>query len=151
MSRRRQNGAGGLNVAGADGTAADGLPGVRIDKWLWAARFFKTRGLAQQAIESGHVLLGGERVKLSRLVRHGDEVMVRIGEIQRTVQVAGLSDVRGPAPVAQRLYEETPQSIRLRVEAQAQRALQAEPADAIEHGRPTKRDRRLMQRVSWER
>jgi len=120
---------------------------VRIDKWLWAARFFRTRGLAQGAIEAGHVLVGGERVKLARPVRVGDEVQVRAAEARRTVRVLAVSDVRGPASVAQRMYEETPESVRRRVEAQALRALNAEPAQAIEQGRPTKRDRRMLERL----
>lgn len=121
--------------------------GIRIDKWLWAARFFKTRGLAQDEIEKGRVLLAGERVKPARVVRVGDELRVRAGDAERTVIVLGLSDRRGPAPVAQALYEETPESIRARVEAQARRALYREPSEAIEHGRPTKRDRRLLEQL----
>ena len=121
--------------------------GIRIDKWLWAARFFKTRGLAQDEIERGRVLLAGERVKPARVVRVGDELRVRAGDVERTVIVIGLSDRRGSAPVAQALYEETPESIRARVEAQARRALYREPSEAIEHGRPTKRDRRLLEQV----
>jgi ribosome-associated heat shock protein Hsp15 len=120
---------------------------VRIDKWLWAARFFKTRGLAQAAIGEGKVLVGGERVKLARPARIGDEVRLRIGDIERTVRVLALSDVRGPAPVAQRLYEETEESVRRRVQEQARRALYAEPAHTIERGRPTKRDRRRIERM----
>ena len=121
--------------------------GIRIDKWLWAARFFKTRGLAQDEIEKGRVLLSGERVKPARVVRVGDELHVRTGDVERTVIVMGLSDRRGPAPAAQALYEETPESIRARVEAQARRALFREPSDTIEHGRPTKRDRRLLEQL----
>lgn len=121
---------------------------LRIDKWLWAARFYKSRGLAREAIEGGRVLVGGERVKPSRQVRLGDLVRVRgAGDLERTVVVRGISGQRGPAPVAQDLYEETPESVRARVEAQARRALAAEPADAIEHGRPTKRDRRRIERL----
>ena len=120
---------------------------LRIDKWLWAARFFKTRGLAREAIEGGRVLVGGDRIKPSRLVRIGDEIRVRGPEVERTVRVAGLSGMRGPAPVAQALYEETEDSVRARVEAQARRALGADPAAAIEHGRPTKRDRRQIDKV----
>ncbi len=121
--------------------------GLRIDKWLWAARFFKTRGLAQTAIDNGRVLVGDERVKLSRPVRLGDEILVRVGEHERAVIVRGLSDRRGPASEAQHMYEETAESIRKRVEAQARRALFQEPAQAFEHGRPTKRDRRRIDRV----
>lgn len=120
---------------------------LRIDKWLWAARFFKTRGLAREAIEGGRVLVGGDRVKPSRQVRVGDEIRVRGPEVERTVRVAGLSGQRGPAPVALALYEETEASIRARVEAQARRALAADPAAAQEHGRPTKRDRRRIERL----
>ena len=85
--------------------------GLRIDKWLWAARFFKTRGLAQTAIDNGRVLVGDERVKLSRPVRLGDEILVRVGEHERAVIVRGLSDRRGPASEAQHMYEETAESI----------------------------------------
>jgi ribosome-associated heat shock protein Hsp15 len=87
-------------------------------------------------------------VKPSRQVRPGDRVRVRgAGDVERTVVVLALSGQRGPAPVAQALYEETPESVRARVEAQARRALAAEPAEAIEHGRPTKRDRRRIERL----
>lgn len=120
---------------------------IRIDKWLWAARFFKTRSLAQAAVESGRVLVGGDRVKPSRAVRLGDRITVVAGDFTRTVAVMGLSSVRGPAPVAQALYEETPESVSARVRAQALRALQPEPAHSIEHGRPTKRDRRRIDRL----
>lgn len=120
---------------------------LRIDKWLWAARFFKTRGLAREAVEAGRVLLGGERIKPSRPLRLGDELRIRSGDLDRTVRVAGLSAQRGPAPVAQRLYEETEDSVRARVEWLARKALAAEPAAAIERGRPTKRDRRLIERL----
>jgi ribosome-associated heat shock protein Hsp15 len=124
--------------------------GLRIDKWLWAARFFKTRGLAQTAIDHGRVLVAGERVKLSRPVRPGDEVRIRVGDHERTVIVRGLSDRRGPASEAQTLYEETPESIRRRVEEQARRALFHEPGHDLGHGRPTKRDRRRIDRVRSE-
>lgn len=119
---------------------------LRIDKWLWAARFFKTRGLAQTAIETGRVLVAGERVKLARAIHVGDRVQVRIGDIGREVIVRELSGQRGPAPVAQRLYEETPESVRARVEAVARKALYKEPSVALEGGRPTKRNRRDLER-----
>jgi len=122
-------------------------PGLRIDKWLWAARFFKTRALSQDAVENGRVLVGGDRVKPARTLRIGDLVHVRVGDLARTVVVRELSDRRGPAPQAQLLYEETPESIRDRVAAQARRALEQEPSHAIEHGRPTKRDRRQLERL----
>ncbi len=120
---------------------------LRIDKWLWAARFFKSRGLAQEALTAGRVLVGGERVKLARPVRLGDQVWVRIGDFERTVVVRELQARRGSASIAQAMYEETAESIRKRVEAQARRALYQEPSDAIEHGRPTKRDRRRIERI----
>ncbi|HMN80345.1 MAG TPA: RNA-binding S4 domain-containing protein [Burkholderiaceae bacterium] len=122
------------------------MDGVRIDKWLWAARFFKTRTLAQEAIEAGRVLIGGERVKLARPVHIGDDVTIRIGDVLRVVTVMGLSDQRGPAPVAQNLYEETPESARLRAEAAAERRLFPEPGAPDEPRRPPQRDRRDLDR-----
>jgi ribosome-associated heat shock protein Hsp15 len=119
---------------------------MRIDKWLWAARFFKTRGLAQDAIEAGRVLVEGERVKTARMLRVGERVYVRVGEVERTVVARELSEHRGPAPVAQRLYEETPESVSAREAARERRRLFSEPARAIE-GRPTKRDRRALDRA----
>lgn len=129
--------------------AAIGAPiaEVRIDKWLWAARFYKTRSLAQQAIDSGRVLVGGERVKLSRLTRVGDELRIRVGDDERTVNVLQVSGHRGPASAAQSLYRESPESIARRVQRQQARRLLVEPAAAIEGGRPTKRDRRRLGRV----
>lgn len=120
---------------------------LRIDKWLWAARFFKTRALAQAAVESGRVLVAGERVKASRALRLGDELLVRTGDLARTVIVLALHDRRGPASEAQALYEETQESVRSRVEALARRALEQDPAQAIDQGRPTKRDRRRIDRL----
>jgi ribosome-associated heat shock protein Hsp15 len=117
---------------------------VRIDKW-WAARFFKTRSLAQHAIDNGRVLVGGERVKLSRAVREGDEIEIRIGEMRKTVVVRDVSDQRRAAPIAQALYEETAESVRARVDEIARRALYREPAAQVP-GRPTKRDRRDLDR-----
>ena len=119
---------------------------VRLDKWLWAARFFKTRGLAQEAIDSGRVSVGDARVKPARAVHVGDSITLRTGETPRTVKVLVVSGVRGSAPVAQALYEETDESVRLRVQAQARRALAPEPALAIDGGRPTKRERRAIDR-----
>jgi len=120
---------------------------VRIDKWLWAARFFKTRALAQDAIEHGQVLIGDDRVKLARPVRLGDQIRVRIADSERTVVVCGLSDQRGPAPVAQSLYEETDESVRNGAQRAAWRRANPEPAHAIRGGRPTKRDRRDLERL----
>ena len=122
------------------------MTGVRIDKWLWAARFFKTRSLATEEVHKGHVQVNGADVKASREVRVGDQVVVVQAKLPRTLTVLGLSDQRGSAPVAQQLYEETADSKLLR-EAQAERRrLAPEPALAIEGGRPTKRDRRDLQK-----
>ncbi|MEZ5658521.1 MAG: RNA-binding S4 domain-containing protein [Burkholderiaceae bacterium] len=120
---------------------------VRIDKWLWAARFFKTRGLAQTAIENGRVLVAGERVKRARTLQGGELLRVRTGDIEREVKVLGLSEQRGPAPVAQQLYEETDESIARREAARRDRRVFLDPAAVIASGRPTKRDRRLMEQL----
>ncbi|MGA0609197.1 RNA-binding S4 domain-containing protein [Caldimonas sp. KR1-144] len=123
--------------------------GVRLDKWLWAARFFKTRSLAAEEIAKHRVQVNGQVAKASRELKPGDEVVLRQGQEPRTVIVRALSHVRGPAPVAQQLYEETPESLAAR-EAQAQRRrLAPEPAATIEQGRPTKRDRRQL--ADWQR
>lgn len=122
---------------------------MRIDTWLWAARFFKTRGLAQDAIEHGRVLVGGERVKNARVLRVGERVTVRVGEVERQVDVLGLSDRRGPASDAQALYAETSDSVAAREAARERRRWYTEPAHAIE-GRPTKRDRRALERARGE-
>ena len=119
---------------------------VRLDKWLWAARFYKTRGLAQTAVEKGQVLVEGERVKVARNLKVGERLSISIGDSQRQLEVASLSDVRCSAPIAQALYRETPESVARR-EAQAQRRkLYKEPARDIV-GRPTKRDRRDLARA----
>jgi ribosome-associated heat shock protein Hsp15 len=117
---------------------------LRIDKWLWAARFYKTRTLASEEVARGRVTLNGQEVKPAREVKPGDTVALRQGAVVRTVVVKGLSGVRGPAPVAQQLYEETPESIRAREAAAEQRRLAPEPALSIEQGRPTKRGRREL-------
>jgi len=117
---------------------------VRIDKWLWAARFFKTRTAATDAVVGGRVHLNGARVKPSRDVFPGDTVEVRIGHQQWTVVVRGLSEKRGSASIAATLYEETPESAALR----AQRALEARmsrPLGADLGMRPTKQDRRRIE------
>jgi ribosome-associated heat shock protein Hsp15 len=120
---------------------------VRIDKWLWAARFFKTRSAAQQAIEGGKVKLNGERTKPAKDLRPGDRLVIQIRGFEWDVEVLQLSAQRGPAPVARTLYVETEES-------QAKRALEVEkrrrfnePASTIQ-GRPTKRDRRVLDR--WQ-
>lgn len=120
------------------------LQAVRIDKWLWAARFFKTRTLAQEAVELGRVRLDGSRAKSSREVRPGDRLEITRGEEKFTVYVEALSTARGPAAVAQTLYRETDESRILREENAAMRKLAAEPALAIKKGRPTKRDARRI-------
>lgn len=120
---------------------------LRIDKWLWAARFFKTRSLAQAAVEGGKVRLNGDRVKSSREVKVGDELVIQAGDLTWTVTVAGLSNQRGPAPVARQLYREDAESETARQQQIASRKFQADPGSAIK-GRPTKRDRRLIHRFS---
>lgn len=119
---------------------------IRIDKWLWAARFFKTRSLATDEVHKGHVQVNGEDVKASREVRLGDKVVVLQAKVPRTVLVKGLSGQRGSATAAQMLYEETPESLAQRAHIAEQRRLSPEPALAIEGGRPTKRDRRDLQK-----
>lgn len=121
----------------------------RLDKWLWAARFYKTRGLATEEVGKGRVTLNGQACKPAREVKPGDLLEIRQGPVVRTVQVLALSAMRGPAPAAQALYEETPQSLALREQAAAARKLGPEPAQAIEQGRPTKRDRRKL--ADWNR
>ena len=117
--------------------------GVRIDKWLWAARFFKTRSLASQAVAGGKVHVNGGRVKPAKTVGVGDCLRIQRGEAEYVVVVRGLSDKRGPAPQAQQLYEETEASLQAREADREQRRLLA--ADrAAPSGRPSKRDRRLI-------
>lgn len=122
---------------------------VRLDKWLWAARFYKTRALAAEEVGRGRVMVNGQPAKASRELRVGDELVLRQPPQQRTLRVLALSTTRGPAPAAQALYGETPESIAQRLHATEQRRLGAEPAVAIEQGRPTKRDRRRL--ADWER
>jgi ribosome-associated heat shock protein Hsp15 len=117
---------------------------LRIDKWLWAARFYKTRTLAVEEIGKGRVEVNGQEVKPAREVKVGDTVSLRQAQVARTVVVKGLSGVRGPAPVAQQLYEETPASVQAREQAAEQRRYAPEPALSIEQGRPTKRGRREL-------
>lgn len=120
---------------------------LRIDKWLWAARFFKTRSLAADAVDKGHVRLNGDTVKTSKEVRVGDHVMVEIERLRWEVEVRGICDVRGPASIAQTLYEETAESATARTAELERRKTFHEPA-AEHHGRPTKRDRRVIDRFS---
>jgi ribosome-associated heat shock protein Hsp15 len=120
---------------------------LRIDKWLWAARFYKTRALAVEEIDKGRVKVNGIEVKPAREVKSGDTVSLRQGQVNRTVVVRGISSQRGSAPVAQQLYQETEESLRLKAEAAEQRRLAGDPAGAQEHGRPTKRDRRTLDKA----
>ncbi len=123
----------------------ESLARLRIDKWLWAARFFKTRSLAQDAVEGGKARLNGERVKPSREVKVGDTLLIQVGEYSWTVSVLALSDRRGPAPVARALYREEEASRAARERQIETRQWVADPGSAIK-GRPTKRDRRLIHR-----
>jgi len=119
-------------------------PSVRLDVWLWAARFYKTRALAKDAVTLGKVELGGQRAKPSRTVRVGDALLVQRGEERFEIAVRGLSDQRGPASVAQALYEESPESQQRRAEARALRAAQRTGYRPPET-KPDKRARRLIQ------
>ncbi|WP_454695359.1 RNA-binding S4 domain-containing protein [Achromobacter aegrifaciens] len=120
---------------------------IRLDKWLWAARFYKTRSLAVQEIGKGRVLVNDQPAKPAREVAPGDLVTVRKEDPALHVRVMGVSEVRGPAPVARQLYEETPESVAARERASEMRRLAPEPALGIEAGRPTKRDRRLIDQM----
>lgn len=115
---------------------------TRIDKWLWAARFFKTRSLATDAVNRGHVQMQQQDIKPSREVKVGDTLTIWQAKVPHTVVVQGISEQRGPAPIAQQLYAETPESIQQRAVVAENRRLSPEPALSLEHGRPTKRDRR---------
>ena len=123
---------------------------LRIDKWLWAARFYKTRSLATEEIDKGRVRINDTEVKPAKEVKVGDTVALRQGPVTRTLVVRGISDKRGGAPIAQLLYAELEDSIKLREQLAEQHRL--EPANSQEHGRPTKRDRRSIDKVtdkSW--
>ena len=120
---------------------------VRLDKWLWAARFYKTRSLASEAIDKGRVRLNGQPTKPARELKPGDTLELRNGPAFRTVTVKALSNARGPAPVAAPLYEETPESLAQRLAAAELRRLAPEPAQTLTQGRPTKRDRRELQQT----
>lgn len=124
---------------------------VRLDKWLWAARFFKTRALAVEAIGGGKVTMSGDRVKPARPLQLGELLSVRLGPYEHVVRVTGLSERRGPASVAATLYDETPESRAAREKLSEQ--LRMAPAAFVyeEKGRPTKRDRREIERFRDER
>lgn len=130
--------------------SGEGPGRVRVDKWLWAARFYKTRSLAADAIGGGKVEVNGERVKQAKLVQLGDEIRLRLGPFEHVVVVRGVSERRGPATVAATLYEETPASIAARAKHAEQ--LRMAPAAFVyeDKGRPTKRDRREIERFRDE-
>jgi ribosome-associated heat shock protein Hsp15 len=117
--------------------------GVRLDKWLWAARFFKTRSLATDAVDRGKVTVNGDRVKPARAVRIGDVLEIDNGSDRWEVDVMGLSDVRAAAPIARNLYEETDVSVARRAAVAENRRMFREPSADFK-GRPTKRDRRQL-------
>lgn len=129
--------------------ASSELESLRLDKWLWAARFYKTRSIAVEEIGKGRVTINGQAAKASRDVRPGDLLRFKQGQVEREVKVLAISSIRGPAPVAQTLYEETPDSITAREQAAEARRLAPEPASTIEQGRPTKQDRRRL--AEWDR
>ncbi len=131
---------------GVDEDVSDSDERIRLDKWLWAARFFKTRSLATEAVDGGKVQVNGERVKPARAVRVGDQMSVRIGPYVWGIVVRGLSDRRGPAPEAQKLYEEASASLSERL-ATADRIRAARPMNPLQKGRPTKKDRRELDRL----
>ena len=120
---------------------------VRIDKWLWAARFFKTRSLAADAVERGRVRIAGEPVKPARAVKVNEKLVIDNGSDRWDVIVAAISDKRGPAPVARELYFETDESIAKRENDKTARRLFPEPSLDIK-GRPTKRDRRAISKAA---
>ena len=120
---------------------------LRIDKWLWAARFFKTRSLAAQAIEGGKVKLNGQRMKPAKELQIGAALEIHIGDATWHITVRELSARRGPAEVARKLYEESEESLARRQAQAATRRIENEPAAEI-HGRPTKRNRRMLKRFT---
>ena len=126
---------------------------LRIDKWLWAARFYKTRSLAADEIDKGRVRINGLEAKPAREIKIGDTVALRHGPVTRTLVVRGISNQRGAAPVAQQLYAETAESLALKAHFAEQRHLNQDPASSLDHGRPTKRDRRDIEKAkgaSWD-
>lgn len=120
---------------------------MRLDKWLWAARFYKTRSLAAQEIAKGRVTVNDQTVKPAKEIAVGDVLGINKEPPPMMVQVLALSSVRGPAPAARLLYEETPESQAAREQAAEMRRLAPEPALSLDTGRPTKRDRRLLDHI----
>ena len=117
---------------------------VRLDKWLWAARFFKTRSQATAAVDGGKVEVNGARVKPSKDIKIGDELRVRLGPFDHVLVVRALADKRGPAAIAQSLYEETPESIAAREKLREDHRLAPAMFVYEEKGRPTKKNRRAL-------
>lgn len=128
-------------------TIHDDSDRVRLDKWLWAARFFKTRSLATEAVAGGKVEVNGERAKPAKAIKRGDQVRLRLGAFEHTLNVRALSDRRGPASVAQTLYEETEASRQARERVAEQLRLAPAPFAYEEKGRPTKKDRRALTKL----
>ncbi len=119
------------------------MDNVRIDKWLWAARFFKTRSLAAKAVGGGHITLNGHKIKPARTVQVGDQLVIRQGVFEFTVSVLGLSEQRGPAVRARMLYEETEASLNKREQMRAERQAMNQQGSRPEH-RPDKHERRKI-------
>ena len=119
---------------------------VRLDKWLWAARFFKTRALAAEAIDGGQVTVNDDRPKRARLIQAGDVVAVRVGPYQHVVRVRDVSQRRGSAAIAQELFEETPASVAARATV-AEQYKGAAMTFAFQEGKPSKKERRAIDRV----
>ena len=125
------------------------MESVRLDRWLWAARFFKTRARAVKAIEGGKVHLNGSRAKRSKTVKPGDELTIRRGIFEYDIEIMGISDRRGSAVIAQELYEESADSIERRNQVREQ--LKSAPTPGFDgRGRPTKKDRRMLDRMKDE-
>ena len=133
----------------APSAAPEAAADMRLDKWLWVARFFKTRGLAADEVEKGRVQVNGQAAKPARSVRVNDRIEIRQAGSVRELLVLGLGTMRGPATVARTLYQETEASIQAQQQAAEARKFGVEPANAQELGRPTKRDRRDL--VDWQR
>jgi ribosome-associated heat shock protein Hsp15 len=131
---------------GNDKMSSDDITRVRLDKWLWAARFFKTRGLAAQAIETGKVEVNGERAKRAKQLQIGDELRIRLGPYHHIVKVRGISERRGPPAVAAQLFTETEESRKAREAMQLQVRI-AQSVPGYDRGRPTKKDRRDIERL----
>lgn len=126
--------------------SSDDITRVRLDKWLWAARFFKTRALAAQAIETGKVEVNGERAKRAKQLQVGDQLRIRLGPYHHVVNVRAVSEHRGPAAIAARLYEETEESRKAREAMQLQMKV-AQAVPGYDRGRPSKKDRRDIERL----